>query len=97
MLKISVEDDRGYRRLIVEGTLKAPWLAELRAACEDSLADVGGRKLLVELKDVLVMSQEAENILAELMAKGVNVRSSGVFTRYILKQLAHRRPLSMTG
>ena len=97
MLKISVEEDPAFRRLIIEGKLTAPWVAELRAAYEVSRADLGGRELLVELKDVLVISQEGENILAELMAKGTKVHSSGVFTRYILEKLAHRRPLSMTG
>ena len=97
MLKISVEDDPVCRRVIVEGKLTAPWVAELRAAYEDSLAVLGGRELLVELKDVVVISQEGENTLAELIARGTKVQSSGVFTRYILEKLTQRRPLGMTG
>ena len=97
MLKISVEDGPVYRRVIVEGRLTAPWVAELRAAYEDSITALGGRELLIELKDVVVISQEGENVLAELMSKGTTVHSSGVFTRYILERLAHRRPRSMAG
>jgi hypothetical protein len=91
MLKISVEENRDSRRLIVEGRLTAPWVAELRELCERAKTDLDGRELLVELRDLLVISQEGQNVLAELIAKGVTVRSSsGVFTRHILDELAHR-------
>jgi hypothetical protein len=91
MLKIAVEDSRECRRLIVEGRLTAPWVAELRELCETSVADLDGRELVVELKDLLVISQEGQNVLAELMAKGISVRStSGIFTRHILDEVAHR-------
>ena len=91
MLKITVEDSGKYRRLVVEGKLTAPWAAELRDVCESFKTDLEGRELLIELRDLMVISQEGENVLFELMNQGVKVRSSGVFTKHILSELAHRR------
>ena len=90
MLKISVIDSRRQRRVILEGKLIAPWLAELSAACDRARADLDGRDLLVDLKHLTAISPEGENALLELMNDGVKFRSYGVFTKQILKGVAHR-------
>ena len=38
MLKISGVESRSERRLILEGKLLAPWVTELRTACEKARA-----------------------------------------------------------
>jgi hypothetical protein len=48
MLKISLIDSATQRRLVVEGKLLAPWVAELRSACEKARADLRGRELVIE-------------------------------------------------
>jgi hypothetical protein len=90
MLKISIVDSRRHRRLVLEGKLVAPWADELRPACERAKAELGGRKLVVEVKNLIVINQAGENVLLELMREGVKVRGCGVFTRHILKELARR-------
>ena len=90
MLKISIVDSRTHRRLVLEGKLVAPWADELRPACERAKAELGDRKLVVEVKNLIVINQAGENVLLELMQEGVKVRGFGVFTRHILKQLARR-------
>ena len=50
MLKISLVDGQRERRLIVEGTLVAPWASELAIACEKARADLEGRELIVDLR-----------------------------------------------
>lgn len=90
MLKISVIETRRQRKLVVEGELIFPWASELRNACSNSAAGLGHREVVVELQDVTAISQEGENILGELITQGVKFRSSGLFTRYVLKQLARR-------
>jgi len=42
MMKDLARDGLTQRRLIVEGKLIAPWAAELRSACENARADLGG-------------------------------------------------------
>jgi hypothetical protein len=88
MLKISIIEGHTQRRLIVEGKLVGPWAAELRGACERANTDLFGRKLVVELKHVTAIGQEGENVLFELIQKGVKFRCRGVFTKHVVKQIA---------
>ena len=90
MLKISIIEGQTERRLVVEGKLVGPWAAELRSACEEVSADLFGRKLLIDMRHVTAISQEGENVLFELIQKGVKFRCHGVFTKHVLKQVARR-------
>jgi hypothetical protein len=90
MLKISLIDSATQRRVIVEGKLIAPWVAELRNACERARADLRGRELVVEMKHISTISQEGENVILELMDGGIKFRCHGVFTKHVVKQLSRR-------
>jgi hypothetical protein len=90
MLKISVIDSPRQRRLIVEGKLIAPWAAELRNACQRASADLRGRELVIEMKDVMSISPEGENVILELISRGIRFRCSGMFTKHVLKELTRR-------
>jgi len=91
MLKISVIDRRTERRLVLEGKLIAPWVAELRTAWQAANGQVGGPALVVDLRNVTVISQEGENALLELMSDGARFRCSGVLIRHLIHELARRR------
>lgn len=90
MLKISIIDRRNQRRLVLEGKLVAPWITELRTVCERARAELHQRELVVDIKNLLAISQEGENLLLELMKEGTTFRSRGVFTKHVLAQLARR-------
>jgi hypothetical protein len=90
MLKISIMEGHTQRRLIVEGKLVGPWAAVLRGACEKANTDLFGRKLVIDMKHVTAISQEGENVLFELIQQGVKFLCRGVFTKHVLKQVAHR-------
>jgi hypothetical protein len=90
MLKISVVDSHTQRRLILEGRLIAPWVAELRTAWRRAKTDCDGRELVIDMENVMVVSQEAENTLMQMMNEGARFRSSGVLTRHVLQQLKRR-------
>ena len=90
MLKISIVDSRTQRRLVLEGRLVAPWVAELRTAWRSAKADCDGRELVIDMEKVMVVSQEAENTLMQMMNEGAKLRSSGVLTRHVLQQLKRR-------
>ena len=90
MLRISLVDSAKTRRLIVEGTLIAPWAAELRNACQEARADIRGRELVVEMKHITTISQEGENVILELINGGGKVRCEGVFTKHVVKELTRR-------
>jgi anti-anti-sigma regulatory factor len=90
MLKISILDTPDRRRLVLEGKLAAPWADELRNECRKAAAELPGRELVIELRNVTCISKDGENVLLELMKDGVRFRSSGVFTKHVMKQLASK-------
>ena len=90
MLKISIIEIHNQRRLVLEGKLIEPWLAELISVCEKAREDLDGRKLVVELKNLTAINQHGENALIALMNEGVKFRGCGVFTKQVLRQLARR-------
>lgn len=89
MLRISIVNSSAQRRLIVEGTLAAPWMEELTAAWAAAQVDLRNRKLIIDLENVLI-SREGENALMKLMSQGAKFRGSGVLTKHVLKELKRR-------
>jgi hypothetical protein len=90
MLKISVVNGPRRRRLILEGKLIAPWTAELKTACEAARADLRGRQLIVDLRNLTAISPEGESVLLQLMHEKINFQC-GVFMKEVLRQLARKR------
>jgi hypothetical protein len=90
MLRISRIDTPSQRRLVVEGKLISPWTRELRIACENAKTGQGGRELVIDLKNLTVISQEGEDLVTELMNQGVQFRCCGLFAKLMLRQLAER-------
>jgi hypothetical protein len=90
MLKISTLDTASYRRLVIEGKLIAPWASELRSAWRKAKTDLNGRELVVDVKGLTAITEDGENAILELMKEGARFRSSGVFTKQVLKRLAHK-------
>ena len=90
MLKISIIDSSKQRRLVLEGMLVAPWAAELNTACEMARADLSGRELVVDLKNLVAISEDGRDVLLTLMTCGVKLRAEGVFTKHLLRQIARK-------
>jgi anti-anti-sigma regulatory factor len=90
MLKISVVEGPRRRRVILEGTLVAPWAAELTTACEAARANLHGRQLIVDLRSLTAISPEGESVLMQLMNEKIKFHC-GVFMKEVLRQLARKR------
>jgi hypothetical protein len=90
MLKISVIDSQTQRRLVLEGKLVAPWVAELRRAWQTANVGLEGRELVIDMVDITSISQESENALLQMMGQGAKFRCRGVFTKHIVQQLTRR-------
>jgi hypothetical protein len=87
MLKISILDTPSHRRLVVEGKLVGPWAAELRRVWREATEDLNGLELVIDLKGLTAITEDGEVVLLELMNAGARFRSSGVFTKQVLKRL----------
>ena len=90
MLKISMIEERGQRRLMLEGRLVQPWTAEVENAWRSAGGQLEGRKLVVDLRNVTFISPDGECTLFKLMRDGAKFACNGVLTRHVLKQLARR-------
>jgi hypothetical protein len=88
MFKISVVDTRTQRKLVVEGRLSEPWVAELFATWRNANRDLDGRKLLIDVSSVTVISREGEDAIFNMMKEGARFSSGSICTRYLLKRLA---------
>ncbi len=90
MLKITIADTQDQRKLVLEGKLVEPWVTELKRAWHDAREPHQGRKLIIDLGGVTVISQQAENVLFEMMSQGTQFVCGGVLTKHVLRQLARR-------
>ena len=90
MLKISIVDKKAERRLVVEGKLVQPWAEELRRSWRIAGEDLDGRKLVIDLSNATLISQDGEEELLQLMREGAKFSCCGVLTKYVVKKLAHR-------
>jgi hypothetical protein len=73
----------------VEGKLVAPWVVELMTACQKAKADLHGRELVVDLRNVTAINPEGESALAQLIREKVKFQC-GVFIKEVLRQLARK-------
>ena len=90
MFKISIVESPGRRRLVLEGTLISPWTVEVERAWRNAGEGLDGRKLIVDLTNVTLISGDGEKTLSELMRDGAEFACRGVLTKHVLKQLARR-------
>jgi len=87
MLKISTIDSPAQRRLVLEGKLAGPWVSELKRCWHTAAEGLEGRKVVIDLRDVTLISEEGENALSALLNEGAKFACEGVLNRHLLKQL----------
>jgi anti-anti-sigma regulatory factor len=95
VFRISIADTPSRRTLLVEGTFIGAWVAEVGTTWRNASQDLGARKLVIDLTNVTVMSPEGEDVLFDLMKKGVYFSSSGVLitTEVNMPETKHRLAL----
>ncbi len=73
----------------------APWVDELLASWKSASLNLEGRKLVIDVSSLTVISREGEDAIVTLMKDGAKFSCCGVLTRYVLKRLArncHGKP-----
>ena len=90
MFKISIVDTRGQRRLVLEGKLIPPWTTEVENAWKRAREQLEDRKLIIDLTNVTLISQDGQNTLLKLMGDGAKFSCGDVLTKHVVRQLARR-------
>jgi hypothetical protein len=93
MLKITRVRTRRRCRMVLEGELVSPWVAELKREWSDIRSSEQGLTMIVDLRNVVTISQEGSDVLFEMMSQGVKFICGGVLNRHVLQQLARKIPL----
>ena len=91
MFRISIADTPSRRTLIVEGTLVGPWVAELGKTWRNAGHELDGRKLLIDLCNLTVVSREGEDAIFHLMKEGAMFSCGGVLISHVLKRLERKK------
>lgn len=90
MLKISVIESPRRCRLVLEGSLVEPWVAELLREYTKAKEHLDGRELVIDLTNLTAMSGAGEDAILELMEDRARFQC-GIFAKEVLKQLASKR------
>jgi anti-anti-sigma regulatory factor len=90
MMRISAIEAPNELRLVLEGKLITPWTIEVKNACDRARQILENRELVVDLKNLTAISTQGEHLLVALMKEGVKFRSSDVFAKEVLRQVARK-------
>ena len=97
MFKISTVDTPSQRTLVVEGRLVGPWVDELCTAWRNACEERGGRKLVVDLRNLTTVSSAGEDAIFDLMKEGARFSCGNVLIKHVLKQLAQKKHRELSG
>lgn len=90
MLKIRTEKLDDEVRLVLEGSLSGPWVAEVEHAWHAAIVDRQPGKIRVDLSDVTFVSDEGKQLLGRICASGTEVFSSDLLTEELADELSHK-------
>jgi len=90
MLRITKIDTPTEQKLILEGRLTEPWIADLSSHWEDMRHAHPKRKLVVDLRGVMRIDSGGESALALMKAEGAEFLASGIRIKHLLEDLESR-------
>ena len=91
MLRITKIDTPTEQKLIFEGRLSEPWIADLSSHWKDMCHAHPKRKFVVDLRGVTRIDSGGESVLALMKAEGAVFLASGVRIKHLLEELERRR------
>jgi ABC-type transporter Mla MlaB component len=92
MLKITRIDTSTEQKLILEGRLTQPWVADLGSHWEENRHAHPERKFVVDLRGVIRIDSPGESALARMKSEGAEFLASGIRTTHLVKGLGSRGP-----
>ena len=87
MLRITKVDTPSEQKLILEGRLTEPWIAELRSHWEETRHAHPERKFVVDLRGVIRIDSAGEDALALMKAEGAGFLTAGIRMKHLVQGL----------
>src|SRR5258708_12755883 len=96
MLKLFLSKTSTQCRVVLEGRMVGTGITKLGTICARLKSELKGRALIIDMKDVMLISQEGENALLQLINHGAKFCPDVVLAKPILQQLPHRTKNQLT-
>ncbi len=87
MLRITKIDTPSEQKLILEGRLTEPWIADLRSHWTEARHAHPERKFVVDLRGVVRIDSAGEDALALMKNEGADFLASGIRMKHVVKDL----------
>ena len=87
MIRINKVVEGDYSRLIVEGTLSADWVDELRKCWAGVRETSSSVNLSIDLSGVSYIDDRGKELLKRMFAEGAELLGAGVMTRAIIEEI----------
>ena len=87
MLRITVHNDVGATRLIIEGRLMGAWATELESCWRQATVAQPAPRILVELIDVSFVDEEGGKLLRLMAAAGVELIATDVLMKALVEEI----------
>ncbi len=87
MLRITKIDTPSEQKLILEGRLTEPWIADLSSHWEETRHAHPERKFVVDLRGVMQIDSAGEGALALMKTEGAGFLASGIRMKHLVKDL----------
>jgi ABC-type transporter Mla MlaB component len=87
MLRITKIDTPTDQKLILEGRLTQPWIADLGSHWEETRRAHPERRFVVDLTGVMRIDRSGERVLALMKGAGAEFLASGIRLTYLVKDL----------
>jgi ABC-type transporter Mla MlaB component len=87
MLKLTKIESTTEQRLILEGRLTAPWVADVSANWKELRQAHPERKLVVDLRGVTRVDRDGEDAIALMKREGARFLANSLRVKYMLKNL----------
>jgi len=97
MLKVTRIDTETEQRLILEGRLTAPCIADLRSHWEETRHSHPERRFVVDLRGVMRMDNGGESAVALMKAAGAEFLASGIRIKLFVQDLESRATARKSG
>jgi ABC-type transporter Mla MlaB component len=87
MLRITKVDTKTEQKLILEGRLTEPWIADIRSHWEAIRRTHPERKFVVDLRGIMRIDSAGEDALALMKTEGAEFLASGIRMKHLVEDL----------
>jgi hypothetical protein len=94
MLRITKVDSPSEQKLILEGRLTEPWIADLGSHWEETRYAHPERKFVVDLRGVVRIDSAGEEALGLMKTEGAEFLATGIRMKHLVEDLeikAHKK------